>query len=226
MAGCPYLVISPGWLRSCRLEPRWRRCPHCCWHVRRPPGTRPRRPLRPTRRRPSHCRPHRLPPACGDVLAAMSTRDKLAQLLMVGVTGAADARAVVADHHVGGIMIGSWTDLSMLSDGSLRRHRRLGRTAAAGGERRRGGRPGVAAGGPDRQPVVAAGARPDQYARRGVWHRARARPPDARSGHHHRLRPGRRRHRRRRRHRDRRPVVRLRRRHRHRLRRRLCPRAA
>ena len=49
----------------------------------------------------------------------MSTRDKLAQLLMVGVTGAADARAVVADHHVGGIMIGSWTDLSMLSDGSL-----------------------------------------------------------------------------------------------------------
>jgi len=61
-------------------------------------------------------------PACGDpqtMLAAMSTRDKLAQLLMVGVTGAADARAVVDTHHVGGIMIGSWTDLSMLSDGSL-----------------------------------------------------------------------------------------------------------
>lgn len=62
------------------------------------------------------------PPACGDpqaMLASMSTRDKLAQLLMVGVTGAADARAVVDAHHVGGIMIGSWTDLSMLSDGSL-----------------------------------------------------------------------------------------------------------
>ncbi|MGV0790807.1 glycoside hydrolase family 3 N-terminal domain-containing protein [Mycolicibacterium sp. XJ1819] len=61
-------------------------------------------------------------PACGDgqaLLASMSTRDKLAQLLMVGVTGAADARAVVENHHVGGIMIGSWTDLSMLSDGSL-----------------------------------------------------------------------------------------------------------
>ncbi|MBS1691564.1 MAG: glycoside hydrolase family 3 protein [Actinobacteria bacterium] len=58
-------------------------------------------------------------PACGDVLTTMSTRDKLAQLLMVGVTGAADARAVVADEHVGGIFIGSWTDLSMLSDGSL-----------------------------------------------------------------------------------------------------------
>jgi len=61
-------------------------------------------------------------PACGDgpaLLAAMPTRDKLAQLLMVGVTGAADARAAVDSQHVGGIMIGSWTDLSMLSDGSL-----------------------------------------------------------------------------------------------------------
>ncbi|WP_374762502.1 glycoside hydrolase family 3 N-terminal domain-containing protein [Mycolicibacterium mageritense] len=47
------------------------------------------------------------------------TRDKLAQLLTVGVTGADDARAVVANQHVGGIMIGSWTDLSMLTDGSL-----------------------------------------------------------------------------------------------------------
>lgn len=47
-------------------------------------------------------------------IAALSTRDKLAQLLMVGVSGAADARAVVADQHVGGIMIGSWTDKSML----------------------------------------------------------------------------------------------------------------
>jgi beta-N-acetylhexosaminidase len=61
-------------------------------------------------------------PACGDgpaMLAAMSTRDKLAQLLMVGVTGADDARAVVNNYHVGGIFIGSWTDLSMLTDGSL-----------------------------------------------------------------------------------------------------------
>ena len=61
-------------------------------------------------------------PVCGDpaaAVAAMSTRDKLAQLLMVGVTGAADARAVAAEHRVGGIMVGSWTDLSMLTDGSL-----------------------------------------------------------------------------------------------------------
>jgi beta-N-acetylhexosaminidase len=35
---------------------------------------------------------------------------------MVGVTGADDARAVVANFHVGGIMIGSWTDLTMLGD--------------------------------------------------------------------------------------------------------------
>ena len=61
-------------------------------------------------------------PACGDgpaLLGAMSTRDKLAQLLMVGVRNAADARAVVDDYHVGGIFIGSWTDLTMLTDGSL-----------------------------------------------------------------------------------------------------------
>ncbi|WP_099249468.1 glycoside hydrolase family 3 N-terminal domain-containing protein [Mycobacterium sp. shizuoka-1] len=61
-------------------------------------------------------------PACGDgpaLLSAMSTRDKLAQVLMVGVKSAADARAVVDSYHVGGIFIGSWTDLSMLTDGSL-----------------------------------------------------------------------------------------------------------
>lgn len=61
-------------------------------------------------------------PACGDpaaVVAAMSTRDKLAQRLMVGVTGAADARSVSETHRVGGVMVGSWSDLSMLTDGSL-----------------------------------------------------------------------------------------------------------
>ncbi|MCB0930958.1 MAG: glycoside hydrolase family 3 protein [Mycobacterium sp.] len=61
------------------------------------------------------------PPACGNgaaLLASMSTRDKLAQLLMVGVKNGADARSVVGNYHVGGIMIGSWTDLSMLTDGT------------------------------------------------------------------------------------------------------------
>jgi beta-N-acetylhexosaminidase len=63
------------------------------------------------------------PPPAGPVpcdpqamLAVLSPRDKLAQLLMVGVEGDDDASAVVAQHHVGGIMIGSWTDLSMMGD--------------------------------------------------------------------------------------------------------------
>lgn len=56
------------------------------------------------------------PPVCADptaVPAALSTRDKLAQLLMVGVKDADDARAVVDYYHVGGIFIGGWTDLSI-----------------------------------------------------------------------------------------------------------------
>jgi beta-N-acetylhexosaminidase len=57
-------------------------------------------------------------PVCD--LAALSPRDKLAQLLTVGVKDAADASAVVSSQHVGGIMIGSWTDLSMVNEGSLR----------------------------------------------------------------------------------------------------------
>ncbi|WP_396925136.1 glycoside hydrolase family 3 N-terminal domain-containing protein [Mycolicibacterium sp.] len=62
------------------------------------------------------------PPACGsgpELVGSMSTRDKLAQVLMVGVKSAADARAVVETYHVGGVFVGSWTDLTMLTDGSL-----------------------------------------------------------------------------------------------------------
>lgn len=61
------------------------------------------------------------PAACGDLrgqVAALSTRDKLAQLLTVGVQNAADAQAVVAEQHVGGIFIGSWTDKSILTGGA------------------------------------------------------------------------------------------------------------
>jgi beta-N-acetylhexosaminidase len=54
-----------------------------------------------------------VPPVCGDPTTALSTRDKLAQLLMVGVKNADDARGVVNGYHVGGIFIGSWTDLSI-----------------------------------------------------------------------------------------------------------------
>jgi beta-N-acetylhexosaminidase len=52
-------------------------------------------------------------------VASMPLREKLAQLLMVGVSNGADAQSVVATHRVGGIFIGSWTDRSMLTDGSL-----------------------------------------------------------------------------------------------------------
>ena len=52
-------------------------------------------------------------------MTTLPIRDKLAQLLMVGVRNADDARTVVTSQHVGGIFIGSWTDLSMLTDGSL-----------------------------------------------------------------------------------------------------------
>lgn len=83
------------------------------------------------------------PPACGDgaaLLASMSTRDKLAQTLMVGVRNAADARAVVGTHHVGGIMIGSWTDLSMLGDGTLNEISNLGPLPVAVSVDEEGGR--------------------------------------------------------------------------------------
>lgn len=56
------------------------------------------------------------PPVCADpsaVPATLGLRDKLAQLLMVGVKNADDARAVVNGYHVGGIFIGSWTDLAI-----------------------------------------------------------------------------------------------------------------
>ncbi|MGA7054102.1 MAG: glycoside hydrolase family 3 N-terminal domain-containing protein [Mycobacterium sp.] len=58
------------------------------------------------------------PPVCGDpadMPAKLSIRDKLAQLLMVGVKNADDARAVVNGYHVGGIFIGSWTDLAIFN---------------------------------------------------------------------------------------------------------------
>jgi beta-N-acetylhexosaminidase len=48
------------------------------------------------------------------VVTALSVRQKLAQLLMVGVKNLADAQAVVRQQEVGGIFITSWTDYSML----------------------------------------------------------------------------------------------------------------
>lgn len=54
-----------------------------------------------------------------EYLGQFTTREKLAQLLTVGVTGTEDALSVVRDHQVGGIFIGSWTDLSVLTSGEL-----------------------------------------------------------------------------------------------------------
>ncbi|NLG47855.1 glycoside hydrolase family 3 N-terminal domain-containing protein [Gordonia sp. (in: high G+C Gram-positive bacteria)] len=60
------------------------------------------------------------PAACGaDELKKLSLREKLAQMLVVGVTDAADARQIVKKEKIGGVFVGSWTDLTMLTDGSV-----------------------------------------------------------------------------------------------------------
>ncbi|UGT40731.1 glycoside hydrolase family 3 protein [Nocardia yamanashiensis] len=51
-------------------------------------------------------------------LAQFTPRQKLAQLLTVGVTGAADAENVIKTEQVGGIFVGGWTDKSILTDQS------------------------------------------------------------------------------------------------------------
>lgn len=59
-----------------------------------------------------------MPRSCAEsagIPALLSPRDKLAQLLVVGVRDAADAQAVVTNYHVGGILIGSDTDLTILT---------------------------------------------------------------------------------------------------------------
>ncbi|RIK06664.1 MAG: beta-glucosidase, partial [Acidobacteria bacterium] len=56
-------------------------------------------------------------PACGDeLLASLTVRQRLAQLLNVGVTGTADALEAVRSEQIGGIFVGSWTDVSMLAN--------------------------------------------------------------------------------------------------------------
>lgn len=65
-----------------------------------------------------------LPPpiACGvPELARMSLRQKLAQLIVVGVTGADDAARIVRTEQIGGIFVGSWTDKSILTSGAAAR---------------------------------------------------------------------------------------------------------
>lgn len=59
------------------------------------------------------------PDCTADYLAQFTLRQKLAQLLTVGITGDADAANVVRTEQVGGIFVGSWTDLSLLTSGQL-----------------------------------------------------------------------------------------------------------
>ncbi|MCC3327572.1 glycoside hydrolase family 3 N-terminal domain-containing protein [Nocardia abscessus] len=60
------------------------------------------------------------PPDCNaGYLAQFTTRAKLAQLLTVGVTGAADATSVVRDEQIGGIFVGGWTDQALLASGQI-----------------------------------------------------------------------------------------------------------
>ena len=87
--------------------------------------------------------------------------------------------------------------------------RRFVRSAAAGGQRRRRGRPGATPVEHHRLTAAAANTCRQCFARRGVYHRPRARPRDERPRNHSRFRAGRRRHRCAGRHRHRRPVVRL-----------------
>lgn len=58
------------------------------------------------------------PPAddCVGFVGGLTERQRLAQLLTVGVAGTADAVQIMAAEQVGGIFIGSWTEESMLGN--------------------------------------------------------------------------------------------------------------
>ncbi|WP_019932241.1 glycoside hydrolase family 3 N-terminal domain-containing protein [Nocardia sp. BMG111209] len=56
------------------------------------------------------------PDCAAGYLAQFNQRQKLAQLLTVGVTNTADAQTVVRNEQVGGIFVGGWTDQAMVSN--------------------------------------------------------------------------------------------------------------
>lgn len=59
------------------------------------------------------------PDACASAIDALTMRQRLAQLLTVGVTGTDDAVSVVQSEQVGGVFVGSWTDKQMLTGGGV-----------------------------------------------------------------------------------------------------------
>lgn len=81
-----------------------------------------------------------VPATCGsDFLARLSVREKVGQLLMVGVQDAADARRAV-QQGVGGVFIGSWTDPSVFSGGTLQSIAKAGKVPAMVSVDEEGGR--------------------------------------------------------------------------------------
>ncbi|KXO99491.1 glycoside hydrolase family 3 N-terminal domain-containing protein [Tsukamurella pseudospumae] len=80
------------------------------------------------------------PASCGtDFLAKMTVREKVGQLLMVGVKDAADARRAV-QQGVGGVFIGSWTDKGVFSSGTLQSVAKAGKVPAMVSVDEEGGR--------------------------------------------------------------------------------------
>ncbi|GAB2719531.1 glycoside hydrolase family 3 N-terminal domain-containing protein [Nocardia thraciensis] len=68
------------------------------------------------------------PDCTAGFLAQFTTRQKLAQLLTVGVNGLADAESLVRSEQIGGIFLGSWTDQSLLADKQIDRVKAAART--------------------------------------------------------------------------------------------------
>ena len=152
------------------------------------------------RRRPGRARCRRAPPACGDGAGAAGV-DVDARQARPAADGRRDRTpptpaTVVTDHHVGGIFIGSWTDLSMLTDGTLPDIAgAAGPLPLAVSVDEEGGRVPAAVDA-DRPAAVGRGSGADtRPADQVLPDRAGARPGDAATGHHRRLRARRRRHR-------------------------------
>lgn len=68
------------------------------------------------------------PDCTAGFLAQYTTRQKLAQLLTVGVNGLADAEALVRTEQIGGVFLGSWTDQALLSEKQIDRVEAAART--------------------------------------------------------------------------------------------------
>lgn len=68
------------------------------------------------------------PDCTAGFLAQYTTRQKLAQLLTVGVNGLADAESLVRTEQIGGVFLGSWTDQALLSEKQIDRVEAAART--------------------------------------------------------------------------------------------------